>query len=56
MEEREAIELIQYRVRELLNDEKIKKILIEKKQKENITNEEARNLVVFLAIATLYGI
>lgn len=49
------IELVQERIDELLENADVKKILLEEKSKGK-SNEEVREILVKIAIATLYGI
>ncbi|WP_187360320.1 hypothetical protein [Peptoniphilus harei] len=49
------IELVQERIDELLENADVKKILLEEKSKGK-SNEEVREILVNIAIATLYGI
>lgn len=49
------IELVQERIDELLENADVKKILSEEKSKGK-SNEEVREILVNIAIATLYGI
>ena len=49
------MELVQERIGELLENADVKKILLEEKSKGK-SNEEVREILVNIAIATLYGI
>lgn len=49
------MELVQERIDELLENADVKKILLEEKSKGK-SNEEVREILVNIAIATLYGI
>lgn len=49
------MELVQERIDELLENADVRKILLEEKSKGK-SNEEVREILVNIAIATLYGI
>ncbi len=49
------MELVQERIDELLENADVRKILLEEKSKGK-SNEEVRETLVKIAIATLYGI
>lgn len=49
------MELVQERIDELLENADVRKILLEEKSKGK-SNEEVREILVKIAIATLYGI
>ncbi len=56
MNTNEALELVNERVKELLENSKIGELLVKKKREEQLTDEEVKSYITMVAIATLYGV